>query len=211
YSEHLSHLPAYLQQLEMESNGKRTKQTGEYVNYNTCPIIWGQAGTNGQHAFYQLIHQGTRFTPADFILIARAPHTLEKHQDMLVANGIAQTEALMRGRTLQEAQTLMLKEGLDPKEAERLAPHRTFPGNHPTNTLFLPELTPEILGELIATYEHKVFVQGIIWGINSFDQWGVELGKKLAGQILSDISSQNTKNHDPSTSSLISRYLKLRN
>ncbi|MDE3207747.1 MAG: glucose-6-phosphate isomerase [Pseudomonadota bacterium] len=210
YSQHLSRLPAYLQQLEMESNGKRTNQSGHYVNYSTCPIIWGEVGTNGQHAFYQLIHQGTPFISADFILIAQSPYSIKMHQDMLIANGIAQTEALMRGRSVQEAEALMLKEGVDLQEAKRLAPHRSFPGNRPTSTLFLPELSPETLGELIALYEHKVFVQGTIWNINSFDQWGVELGKKLAGQILSDLRDKNIRNHDSSTNHLMERYLKFR-
>src|SRR4051812_617305 len=202
YSQYLAHLPAYLQQLDMESNGKSVRLDGEPVDTSTGPIVWGQAGTNGQHAYYQLIHQGTKLIPADFIGIARAAEPLGDHQDLLVANLIAQPEALAFGKTLDE----VLADGIAPAQA----PHRVFAGNHPSSVLLLPELTPNTLGQLVALYEHKVFTQGAIWGINSFDQWGVELGKQLAQRIVPELQSDTPLAHDSSTDELIRRYRALR-
>jgi glucose-6-phosphate isomerase len=202
YSQYLAHLPAYLQQLDMESNGKSVRLDGEPVDTSTGPIVWGQAGTNGQHAYYQLIHQGTKLIPADFIGIARAAEPLGDHQDLLVANLIAQPEALAFGKTLDE----VLADGIAPAQA----PHRVFAGNHPSSVLLLPELTPHTLGQLIALYEHKVFTQGAVWGINSFDQWGVELGKQLAQRIVPELQSDAALTHDSSTNDLIRRYRALR-
>jgi glucose-6-phosphate isomerase len=202
YSQYLAHLPAYFQQLDMESNGKSVTREGGAVELSTGPIVWGQAGTNGQHAYYQLIHQGTKLIPADFIGIARAAEPLGDHQDLLVANLIAQPEALAFGKTLDE----VLGDGIAPAQA----PHRVFAGNHPSSVILLPELTPHTLGQLIALYEHKVFTQGAIWDINSFDQWGVELGKKLAQAIVPQLQSDDDLTHDSSTNELIRRYRALR-
>ncbi|MGZ4676222.1 MAG: glucose-6-phosphate isomerase [Acidimicrobiia bacterium] len=202
YSQYLAHLPAYLQQLDMESNGKSVTRAGEAVALQTGPIVWGQAGTNGQHAYYQLIHQGTKLIPCDFIGIARAADPLGEHQDLLVANLIAQPEALAFGKTLAE----VLAEGVDPA----IAPHRVFRGNHPSSVILVPELTPHTLGQLVALYEHKVFTQGAVWGINSFDQWGVELGKQLAQRIVPELRSASTLTHDSSTNALIRRYRSMR-
>jgi glucose-6-phosphate isomerase len=198
YSEHLALFPAYLQQLDMESNGKSVDLDGRPVDHHTGPIVWGQPGTNGQHAFYQLIHQGTALIPADFIGVARATHDLGDHHDLLMANCFAQTEALAFGRTRAE----VAADGVP--EAQQ--PHRMFAGNRPTNTLLLAELTPSTLGQLIACYEHKVFTQGTIWQINSFDQWGVELGKVLAGVIADELIDGTTTGHDSSTAALIDCY-----
>ncbi|MBD8890486.1 glucose-6-phosphate isomerase [Labrenzia suaedae] len=185
YDQRLSRLPAYLQQLDMESNGKRVKLDGTPVERETGPLVWGEPGTNGQHAFYQLLHQGTTVIPCEFI-VARKGHEedLALHHEMLVANCLAQSEALMLGRTLDEAKALLEKSGLGAEEVERLAPHKVFPGNRPSLTIVHDQLTPYALGRLIALYEHRVFVEGVIWGINSFDQWGVELGKELATALL---------------------------
>lgn len=181
YDQRLSRLPAYLQQLEMESNGKRVSMDGVDLPYESGPVVWGEPGTNGQHAFYQLIHQGTRIVPCEF-LVAREGHEPDlRHQHLLlVANCLAQSEALMRGRSLEEARAIMAKKGLTGAELERQARHRVFPGNRPSTTLAYPKLTPFVLGQIIALYEHRVFVEGVILGINSYDQWGVELGKELA-------------------------------
>jgi glucose-6-phosphate isomerase len=204
YSQYLARFPAYLQQLDMESNGKRVTLDGRVVSYPTGPVVWGQPGTNGQHAFYQLIHQGTELIPSDLIGIARAAHPLGEHQDLLVANLLAQAEALAFGKTAEE----VAAEGVDPA----LVPHRTFPGNRPTNVILVPSLTPSVLGQLIALYEHKVFTQGTIWGINSFDQWGVELGKALATRITPELTADEEPAlaHDSSTNALIQRYRALR-
>ncbi len=202
YSQYLAHLPAYLQQLDMESNGKSVDREGRPVTMSTGPVVWGQAGTNGQHAYYQLIHQGTKLIPCDFIGIARAAEPLADHQDLLVANLIAQPEALAFGKTLEE----VLAEGIDPEQA----PHRVFVGNHPSSTILVPELTPHTLGQLVALYEHKVFTQGAIWDINSFDQWGVELGKQLAERIVPELAGDGRLEHDSSTNALIRRYRELR-
>jgi len=200
YSQYLSRLTAYLQQLDMESNGKSVGLDGEPVEMTTGPIVWGQPGTNGQHAFYQLIHQGTRLIPCDFIGFLRPNHDLGDHHDLLMANFFAQTEALAFGRSAEE----VVAEGVP---AAQVA-HRTFSGNRPTNTILAPELTPRVLGQLIAAYEHKVFTQGTIWGINSFDQWGVELGKALANRIVPELTASGSSElkHDSSTNALIERY-----
>jgi glucose-6-phosphate isomerase len=200
YNQYLSRLPAYLQQLDMESNGKSVTLSGAPVEWATGPIVWGQPGTNGQHAYYQLIHQGTRLIPCDFIGFIQPNHEVGDHQDLLMANLFAQTEALAFGKTSAEVRA----EGVP----QPLVRHRTFPGNHPTNTILAPKLTPNVLGQLIATYEHKVFTQGTIWDINSFDQWGVELGKALAQRIIPELQSSGEPDwhHDSSTNALIARY-----
>lgn len=200
YDQYLARFSAYLQQLDMESNGKRVTLEGKAVDYETGPILWGQPGTNGQHAFYQLIHQGTKLVPCDFIGFSQSLNPIGSHHDLLMANFFAQTEALAFGKTAAE----VAKEGVSPE----LAPHRSFPGNRPTNTLLCDRLTPSMLGKLVALYEHKVFVQGVIWRINSFDQWGVELGKVLAKRIASELESPDEPNlaHDMSTNTLIRRY-----
>jgi len=199
YDQYLSRLCDYLQQLDMESNGKRVDRSGATVDYATGPVLWGQPGTNGQHAFYQLIHQGTRLVPCDFIGFCRSLNPIGEHHDLLMANFFAQTEALAFGKTAEELQA----EGVP----DHLIPHRTFPGNRPTNSLLLDELTPATLGKLVALYEHKVFAQGTIWGINSFDQWGVELGKVLAKRIAPELASpEGPRDHDSSTTALIHRY-----
>ncbi len=201
YSEHLARFPAYLQQLDMESNGKSVRLDGHPVTLDTGPIVWGEPGTNGQHAFYQLIHQGTALIPADFIGFVRPVADPGGHHDQLMANFFAQTEALAFGKTAEEVR----EEGV-PAE---LVSHKTFPGNRPTSTLLVSELTPSTLGQLVALYEHKVFTQGVVWGVNSFDQWGVELGKVLARRISSAIASgdPDSLHHDSSTDTLIRRYL----
>ncbi|AHF05021.1 glucose-6-phosphate isomerase [Marichromatium purpuratum 984] len=211
YDQSLRLLPAYLQQGDMESNGKRVGRDGETLEHTTGPVVWGEPGTDGQHAFYQLIHQGTQLIPADFIGAARSHHELGDHHDKLMANCFAQTEALMRGRTLDEARAELRAAGLSDERVEALAPHRVFPGNRPTNTLLMERLTPFTLGALIALYEHRIFTQGVIWGINSFDQWGVELGKQLAGVILGELEGGSAgEGHDASTCALLETYLHLR-
>ena len=204
YDHYLGRLPAYLQQLDMESDGKHVDLEGRPVNYQTGPIIWGQPGTNGQHAFYQLIHQGTKLIPCDFIGFCQALNPLGPHHELLMANFFAQTEALAFGKTAEE----VAAEGVPAFQA----PHRTFEGNRPTNTILADRLTPETLGKLIALYEHKVFVQGTIWHIDSFDQWGVELGKVLANRIIPELQSAGEPRlaHDSSTNTLIRRYRRLR-
>jgi glucose-6-phosphate isomerase len=200
YDQYLNLLPAYLQQLDMESNGKRVTKQGEAVDYQTGPVVWGQPGTNGQHAFYQLIHQGTKLIPCDFIGFVQSLNPIGRHHDLLMSNFFAQTEALAFGKTPEE----LSAEGC-PAE---LVPHRTFTGNRPTNTLMLEKLTPTSLGAIIALYEHKVFVQGVVWDVNSFDQWGVELGKVLANRITPELeaSTEPELKHDSSTNALIRRY-----
>lgn len=195
----------------MESNGKGVTATGETVDYETGPIIWGEPGTNGQHAFYQLIHQGTKLVPCDFIAPAQSHNPLAGHHDILISNVIAQSEALMIGRTYDQARAELASSGIAGKELELLARARTFPGNRPSNTLLFGKLTPDTLGQLIALYEHKIFVQGIIWGINSFDQMGVELGKKLAGVILPELDPKaELSEHDSSTAGLIAHFRRYR-
>ena len=198
YSEYLSRFPAYLQQLDMESNGKSVNRQGTPVEWQTGPVVWGQPGTNGQHAFFQLLHQGTPFVPCDFIGVVEQGHGLAGHQDLLMANLIAQTEALAFGRTPEE----VAAEGV----ADELVPHRTFPGNRPTNTILVNRLTPSTLGQLVALYEHKVLTQGTIWDVNSFDQWGVELGKALATRVAGEVAGDGELAHDSSTNNLIRRY-----
>ncbi len=200
YNHYLSRFPAYLQQLDMESNGKSVTLAGEPVDLNTGPVVWGTPGTNGQHAYYQLIHQGTRLIPADFIGFIEPNHDVGAHHDLLMANFFAQTEALAFGKTAAQVEA----EGVPPAQV----PHRTFAGNHPTNTILAAKLTPRVLGELVATYEHKVLTQGVIWGINSFDQWGVELGKALAQKIVPELTADAVTEleHDSSTNTLIRRY-----
>ncbi|MDT7043118.1 glucose-6-phosphate isomerase [Candidatus Nitronereus thalassa] len=204
YDQYLWRLSAYCQQLDMESNGKHVDLNGQVVDYHTGPVIWGQPGTNGQHAYYQLIHQGTRLIPCDFLGFCQSLNPSGTHHDLLMANFLAQTEALAFGKTTEEVKA----EGVSPA----LVPHRTFEGNHPTNTILAEKLTPELLGKLIALYEHKVFVQGTIWNINSFDQWGVELGKVLATRITPELVNpiEPPLNHDGSTNRLIQRYRRFR-
>ncbi|MBK1644355.1 glucose-6-phosphate isomerase [Thiocapsa imhoffii] len=208
YDQYLRLLPAYLQQGDMESNGKQVTRDGVPVPYSTGPVVWGEPGTDGQHAFYQLIHQGTQMIPADFIGAIRSHNELGEHHPMLMANFFAQTEALMRGRSSEEAFEAMTRAGMAPERARLLAPHRAFPGNRPTNSLLMERLTPATLGALLALYEHRIFVQGVIWGINSFDQWGVELGKQLAGVILEELrDGRLSAEHDGSTQALLQRFL----
>jgi glucose-6-phosphate isomerase len=204
YEQYLKRFPAYLQQLTMESNGKHVTLDGAEVDCATGPVYWGEPGTNGQHSFYQLIHQGTHLIPCDFIAFAQSQNPLGRHHDMLIANVLAQTEALAFGKTRAEVEA----EGTPPS----LAPHRVFHGNRPTNTILADRLTPAALGQLVALYEHSVFTQGVIWGIDSFDQWGVELGKLLAQRIIPELESaaEPTLHHDSSTNALIRRYRALR-
>jgi glucose-6-phosphate isomerase len=204
YEQYLKRFPAYLQQLTMESNGKHVTIAGTEVDYATGPIYWGEPGTNGQHSFYQLIHQGTRLIPCDFIGFGKSLNPLGRHHDMLLANVFAQSEALAFGKTPEQVKA----EGTP----DWLVPHRVFEGNRPSNTILADHLTPGVLGKLVALYEHSVFTQGIIWQINSFDQWGVELGKVLAQRIIPELESQAdpTLKHDSSTNNLIRRYRKLK-
>ncbi|MDF3606253.1 glucose-6-phosphate isomerase [Paracoccus sp. DMF-8] len=211
YDNRLARLPAYLQQLEMESNGKRVAMDGSDLTRPSGPVVWGEPGTNGQHAFYQLIHQGTAVVPCEFILAAKGhePH-LAHHHLLLVANCLAQSEALMRGRSLDQARALMAEKGLTGDELERQARHRVFPGNRPSTTLLISELTPRTLGQIVALYEHRVFAEGVILGINSFDQWGVELGKELALQVAPLLEGKDVPGHDPSTNRLAGLVRELR-
>ncbi len=216
YDQYLHRFAAYFQQGDMESNGKYIDRDGNAVGYATGPVIWGEPGTNGQHAFYQLIHQGTRLIPCDFIAPAISHNPLGDHHVKLLANFFAQTEALMRGKTGAEAKEELRKAGASAAEAKALAPHKTFLGNRPTNSILLKKITPRALGALVAMYEHKIFVQGIIWRVNSFDQWGVELGKVLAKTILAEEKSllsgakTDLSGHDASTAGLIAAMAKMR-
>ena len=195
----------------MESNGKRVTRSGEEVDYSTGPIVWGEPGTNGQHAFYQLIHQGTMLVPADFIAPVESHNPLGQHHELLLSNYFAQTEALMKGKTPEEVLAELRGAGLKEAEIAALLPHKVFPGNRPTNSLMVDRVVPRTLGALIALYEHKIFVQGSVWGINSFDQWGVELGKQLARKILSELRSpERIDGHDASTNGLLNRYKRIR-
>ncbi|WEJ60352.1 glucose-6-phosphate isomerase [Devosia sp. FJ2-5-3] len=208
YDQRLSRFPAYLQQQDMESNGKSVTLSGKPVGWSTGPIVWGEPGTNGQHAFYQLIHQGTDVIPCDFLIAAQPHESLPPHHDKLVANVLAQSEALMLGKTEEEVVGELKAQGLSKDEIKALAPHKVFPGNRPSNTLFYMQLTPETLGALVALYEHKVFVQGVIWNVNSYDQWGVELGKQLAKALLPKVQGQQSgEGHDSSTQGLLKYYL----
>jgi glucose-6-phosphate isomerase len=204
YDQYLARFSAYLQQLDMESNGKSIGLDGQRVTQQTGPIIWGEPGTNGQHAFFQLLHQGTKLVPADFIGFSRSLNPRGNHHDLLMANFFAQTEALAFGKTADEVRAENVPEWL--------VPHKVFEGNRPTNTLLGDQLTPRRLGSLVALYEHKVFVQGVIWNVNSFDQWGVELGKVLAKRIVSELEAPGSPElkHDSSTNTLLRRYLRAR-
>ena len=211
YDQHLRRLPAYLQQLDMESNGKSIARDGTVLDITTGPVVFGDAGTNGQHAFYQLIHQGTQMIPCDFLVAATSLTPLDEHHKLILANALAQPEALMRGKTLAESRAELTAEGRSDDEINALAPHRVFPGNRPSNTLLYKALDPRTLGMLIALYEHKIFVQGVVWGIDSFDQWGVELGKMLAKAILPELTGpQHPTGHDCSTNGLIAAVRQLR-
>ncbi|MRX51401.1 glucose-6-phosphate isomerase [Paracoccus sp. S-4012] len=206
YDQRLARLPAYLQQLEMESNGKRVAMDGGDLTRPSGPVVWGEPGTNGQHAFFQLIHQGTQVVPCEFILTARGHEPqLARHHLLLAANCLAQAEALMRGRPLDAARALLAGKGLPAAEAERQARHRVFPGNRPSVLLLMDELNPFTLGQLVALYEHRVFVEGVVLGINSFDQWGVELGKELAASLVALLEGEDVPGHDPSTERLAAR------
>jgi len=211
YDQRLARFPAHIQQLDMESNGKRVRLDGSPVDRPTAPVIWGEPGTNGQHAFFQLLHQGTEVVPCDFLLAAEPDVDMGPHQAILASNCFGQSEALMRGRTEAEARRAMEAEGLAPAEIDRLAPHRVFPGNRPSSTLLYRRLDPATLGRLVALYEHKVFVQGAVWGIDSFDQWGVELGKERASALLPAIGgSTPPMDTDCSTAGLLAAYRALR-
>jgi len=213
YDQYLHRLPAYLQQADMESNGKFMARSGQRVDYPTGPIIWGEPGTNGQHSFYQLIHQGTRLIPCDFIAPMQSHNPMGAHHRILLSNCFAQTEALMVGKTLPEAEAELRAQGLPESEVKALAPYKVFEGNRPTNTILMPKVTPETLGSLIALYEHKIFVQGVIWDVNSYDQMGVELGKQLAKTLQGELETGEKKtvplsslNHDSSTKALMNYY-----
>ena len=216
YDQYLARFAAYFQQGDMESNGKYIDRTGKKVNYQTGPIIWGEPGTNGQHAFYQLIHQGTKLIPCDFIASAQPQHKVSDHHEKLIANFFAQTEALMKGKSSEEVILDLQAQGLNEEEIKMLTPHKVFEGNRPTNSILVKKLTPRVLGSLVAMYEHKIFVQGIIWRINSFDQWGVELGKVLAKAILEEEKDLlkgkkvDLSHHDNSTANLIKEFVKMR-
>ncbi|MEO8885769.1 MAG: glucose-6-phosphate isomerase [Mucilaginibacter sp.] len=207
YDQYMHRFAAYFQQGDMESNGKYVDRNGKRVEYSTGPIIWGEPGTNGQHAFYQLIHQGTKLIPCDFIAPAQSHNPLGEHHTMLLSNFFAQTEALMNGKSREEVEAELKASGKPAEEIEKLAPFKVFEGNRPTNSILLKKITPRSLGSLIAMYEHKIFVQGIIWNIYSFDQWGVELGKQLAGKILPELrNNDEVASHDSSTNGLINQY-----
>jgi glucose-6-phosphate isomerase len=211
YDQYLHRFPAYFQQGDMESNGKSVDRNGARVDYSTGPVIWGEPGTNGQHAFYQLIHQGTKMIPTDFIAPVHTHNPVGEHHKILLSNFFAQTEALMKGKTEQEAREELQKAGLSGERLEKLLPHKIFEGNKPSNSIMVEKLTPRTLGLLIALYEHKIFVQGIIWRINSFDQWGVELGKQLAKTILPELDGEDIiSSHDSSTNGLINFYKEMR-
>lgn len=211
YDHSLARFPSHMQQLDMESNGKFINRQGARISYKTGPVIWGTPGTNGQHAYFQLIHQGTQLIPVDFVLPVNSHYPECDHQSILLANGLAQAEALMKGKTAEEVRAELVAGGLEGKALEALLPHKVFPGNRPSNVLLFPKLTPEMLGQLVALYEHKIFVQGVIWNINSFDQWGVELGKQLAKAILPDLQDDaEISSHDSSTTELIKLIRTLR-
>jgi len=209
YEQYLHRFPAYLQQLDMESNGKGVTRDGKKITYTTGPIVWGEPGTNSQHAFFQLLHQGTRHALVDFIVSARTHNPENDHHAMLVANCLAQSEALMRGKTADEVRNELSEQGLDAASTATLLPHKVFEGNRPSNTIVLDQLTPYTLGMLTALYEHKVFVQGCVWNVNSFDQWGVELGKQIAKRILPELRDSAPASHDGSTNGLI-RHIRSR-
>jgi glucose-6-phosphate isomerase len=207
YDQYMHRFPAYFQQGDMESNGKSVNKAGQPCTWSTGPVIWGEPGTNGQHAFYQLIHQGTKLVPCDFLAPIKTQNPLGQHHAILLSNFFAQTEALMRGKTADEVRKELAGSKLSPAALEALVPQKMFPGNRPTNSILFEKLTPRTLGTLIALYEHKIFTQGIIWGINSFDQWGVELGKQLSKVIEPELAGPGeVKSHDSSTNGLINHY-----
>ena len=207
YDQYLHRFPAYFQQGDMESNGKGVQRDGTPVDHATGPVVWGEPGTNGQHAFFQLLHQGTRLIPCDFIVPLKSHHGIGDHHRILLSNFFAQTEALMKGRTADEVRAELAKSGMSELDMADLVPHRVLPGSKPTNSILVPQVTPRILGQLITLYEHKIFTQGIIWNINSFDQWGVELGKQLANAILPELEDAGEViGHDSSTNGLIHYY-----
>ena len=207
YDQYLHRFPAYFQQGDMESNGKSVNRDSQQVDYSTGPIIWGEPGTNGQHAFYQLIHQGTKLIPTDFLAPIESQNPIGEHHKILLSNFFAQTEALMKGKTEEEARKELESAGVSGEKLQSLVPHKMFAGNKPSNSILFQKLTPQTLGSLIALYEHKIFVQGILWNINSFDQWGVELGKQLAKAILPELEGQDpVTSHDASTNGLINYY-----
>ena len=212
YDQYMHRFPAYFQQGDMESNGKSVNRAGEPVDVSTGPILWGEPGTNGQHAFYQLIHQGTKLIPCDFLAPIETHNPLGNHHTILLSNFFAQPEALMRGKTPEDVRAELSAQGMSGEKLEALIPHKVFAGNKPTNSLLFQKLTPRTLGALIALYEHKIFTQGIIWNINSFDQWGVELGKQLAKAILPELEQPGLiTDHDSSTNGLINHYKTHRN
>ena len=207
YDQYMHRFPAYFQQGDMESNGKSVQRDGAPADYGTGPVVWGEPGTNGQHAFYQLMHQGTRLIPCDFIAPVKSHNAVGDHHTILLSNFFAQTEALMKGKTAEEVRAEVAESGVSESAMANLVPHRVLPGNKPTNSILVPQITPRILGQLIALYEHKIFTQGIIWNINSFDQWGVELGKQLASTILPELEgTAEVTGHDSSTNGLINYY-----
>jgi len=208
YSEYLKKLPAYLQQAIMESNGKSVDRSGNPISYQTGTIIWGSSGTNSQHAFFQLMHQGTKLIPADFIGFKNSLYNETDHHQKLMANYFAQTEALMKGKTSKEVEKELRSEGKSADEIQEILPYKVFKGDNPSNSILIEKLSPKTLGKLIAMYEHKIFVQGILWNIFSFDQWGVELGKQLANTILKEIQENEKVNHDSSTTNLINIFKK---
>jgi glucose-6-phosphate isomerase len=211
YDQYMHRFPAYFQQGDMESNGKSVDREGRRVDYSTGPILWGEPGTNGQHAFYQLIHQGTKLVPCDFLAPIETQNPVGEHHPILLSNFFAQTEALMKGKTEAEVRAELTAAGMSGETLERLVPHKVFEGNRPTNSVLFRKLTPRTLGSLIALYEHKIFTQGILWNINSFDQWGVELGKQLAKAILPELTGEDpVSGHDSSTNGLINYYKRSR-
>ncbi len=211
YDQYMHRFPAYFQQGNMESNGKSTDRNGDQVTYQTGPILWGEPGTNGQHAFYQLIHQGTKLIPADFLAPAKSHNPIGEHHDILLSNFFAQTEALMNGKSREDVEKEFQAAGKSPDEIKKLLPHKVFQGNRPTNSILFKKLTPRTLGSLIAMYEHKIFVQGALWNVFSFDQWGVELGKQLAKKILPELKdTKPVKTHDSSTNGLINAFKTMR-
>jgi glucose-6-phosphate isomerase len=204
YDQYMRLLPMYLQQADMESNGKSVTRDGKDVTYSTGPVVWGEAGTNGQHAFYQLIHQGAKLIPVDLIAPVETHNPVGNHHVLLLSNFLAQAEALMKGKNAAEVRAELASSGLTGDALERLIPHKVFEGNRPSTSILIQKITPRSLGSLIALYEHRIFVQGIVWDVNSFDQWGVELGKQLAKAILPELTSSNAvKSHDSSTNGLI--------
>ncbi len=207
YDQYLHELPAYMQQTDMESNGKHTGKDGKRVDYSTGPVIWGKPGTNGQHAFFQLVHQGTKLIPCDFLASVESQNPLGEHHAILISNFFAQTKALMRGRRPESVRAELEDEGVEGEELERMIEHKTFDGNRPTNSILFQRLDPKTMGSILAMYEHKIFVQGVIWGVNSFDQMGVELGKRLATQVFDQLEGRDEVTaHDSSTNGLINYY-----